>query len=223
MAIQFACPSCQQPIEVDDEWASQTVSCPYCRRVIRAPAHSTLELGAIPSASQPGSLPPEPPPASAVGSTPVAPPPPVPVGYLRDDRPDLREPATPGSNGFGNWSVVCGLLAWALVTIGALMMRPVVAPIVKGMPPHISQAEANQYFQRQIEKATAEDARVRAQLGWSVLLIIGAEAAGLVGIVFSIVGLTRVGQRKTSAVVGLIVAGLFLPGQCASFLFAMMA
>lgn len=40
MAIQFPCPSCRQPIEVDDEWASSHVGCPYCHKTVLAPAVS---------------------------------------------------------------------------------------------------------------------------------------------------------------------------------------
>lgn len=42
MAIRFQCPSCAQPIEVDDDLASRLVACPYCRKTVTAPATSTL-------------------------------------------------------------------------------------------------------------------------------------------------------------------------------------
>ncbi len=42
MAIQFNCPGCQQPVEVDDEWAGEHVACPFCQRVVTAPAESTI-------------------------------------------------------------------------------------------------------------------------------------------------------------------------------------
>ena len=52
MAIQFMCSACSQPIEVDDEWASRLVACPYCRKTVTAPAASQLEdLGRFPMAS----------------------------------------------------------------------------------------------------------------------------------------------------------------------------
>lgn len=52
MAIRFQCSSCLQPIEVDDEWASKAVACPYCRTTITAPAESTIaDLTEIPMAS----------------------------------------------------------------------------------------------------------------------------------------------------------------------------
>jgi len=51
MAIRFACPSCRQPIEVDDEWAGQSVGCPYCRKVVTAPAVSSWPSEQIPVAA----------------------------------------------------------------------------------------------------------------------------------------------------------------------------
>ena len=54
MAIRFACPSCQQPIEVDDQWGGQAVACPYCRRAVTAPTISTWLPGPIPQAKPTG-------------------------------------------------------------------------------------------------------------------------------------------------------------------------
>ncbi|NLE58955.1 MAG: hypothetical protein GX616_11375 [Planctomycetes bacterium] len=51
MAIRFACPSCRQPIEIDDEWAGQSVGCPYCRKVITAPAVSSWPSEQVPVAT----------------------------------------------------------------------------------------------------------------------------------------------------------------------------
>jgi hypothetical protein len=52
MAIRFRCGACSQPIEVDDEWASKMVACPFCHKTITAPTESTLEdLGEVPVAS----------------------------------------------------------------------------------------------------------------------------------------------------------------------------
>lgn len=41
MAVQFECPSCHNPIEIDDPWAGRTVACPYCRNTVLAPSEST--------------------------------------------------------------------------------------------------------------------------------------------------------------------------------------
>lgn len=42
MTIRFQCVSCNQPIEVDDEWTGKLVACPYCRNTVTAPEESTL-------------------------------------------------------------------------------------------------------------------------------------------------------------------------------------
>jgi len=69
MAIQFLCAACGQPIEVDDEAANQVVTCPYCRKVVTAPATSdtTVNRG-IPDART--SI--EPGPENLVPASPVA-------------------------------------------------------------------------------------------------------------------------------------------------------
>ena len=52
MVVRFQCGSCAQPIEIDDEWASKAVACPFCRKTIVAPAESTLgDLSGVPMAS----------------------------------------------------------------------------------------------------------------------------------------------------------------------------
>lgn len=67
MAIQFPCASCQQPIEVDDAWADKAVACPYCRKVVTAPAQSSWPPGNIPVATPArGAFAPPPPPGETV-------------------------------------------------------------------------------------------------------------------------------------------------------------
>ena len=52
MVVRFQCSCCSQPIEVDDEWASKPVVCPYCRKTVTAPTESTLkDVGHIPTAA----------------------------------------------------------------------------------------------------------------------------------------------------------------------------
>ncbi len=57
MAVRFLCNNCQQPIEIDDEWASKQVACPFCRKTVSAPAESTfVETQQVPVASPVRSL-----------------------------------------------------------------------------------------------------------------------------------------------------------------------
>lgn len=65
MAIQFFCAACHQPIEVDDDAANQSVTCPYCRKVVTAPFSSDPSVrmpggGAMREASPVGDVPQQP-------------------------------------------------------------------------------------------------------------------------------------------------------------------
>jgi DNA-directed RNA polymerase subunit RPC12/RpoP len=62
MPIQFLCTSCRQAIEVDDEFANMTVTCPYCSRVVIAPSRTDL-----------ASHSPPPPDAAVVAEAPIIP------------------------------------------------------------------------------------------------------------------------------------------------------
>ena len=53
MPIQFRCTSCSQPIEIDNEFAGQAVTCPYCEKVVTAPRPT--ETGMVIAASHGGS------------------------------------------------------------------------------------------------------------------------------------------------------------------------
>lgn len=53
MGVQFLCPSCGQPIEIDSEWANRSVACPYCRHTVTAPSSSTYTPGeSVPTARE---------------------------------------------------------------------------------------------------------------------------------------------------------------------------
>src|SRR5262245_15480809 len=69
MPIQFRCPGCSQPIEVDDPFAGKSAQCPYCRRVITVPAQTSLDAAA-PVEARPS--------ADAYHSPAQIPPPPLP-------------------------------------------------------------------------------------------------------------------------------------------------
>lgn len=73
MAIRFACPSCRQPIEVDNEWAGQSVGCPYCRMVVTAPSASAWPESQVPVATPLGQPPESIPPPGYSGAVPPAP------------------------------------------------------------------------------------------------------------------------------------------------------
>ena len=53
MDVRFQCPACDQPIEVDGEWAGSAVACPYCQKTVTAPASSTFQPNVPPPTAQP--------------------------------------------------------------------------------------------------------------------------------------------------------------------------
>lgn len=53
MDVRFQCPACNQPIEVDGEWAGAAVACPYCQKTVTAPTSSTFQPSAPPPTAQP--------------------------------------------------------------------------------------------------------------------------------------------------------------------------
>lgn len=99
MAIQFACPGCSQPIEVDDEIAGKSAACPYCQRVVTVPGQTTYRPAELHGASpvEPDAPPPIAPPYSATGLH-VGPPP--------DERIRL-------ARRLGNYALVCAALVTA--------------------------------------------------------------------------------------------------------------
>ncbi|MBL8878581.1 MAG: hypothetical protein JNG88_05620 [Phycisphaerales bacterium] len=104
MPIQFRCIQCDQPIEVDDAYARQAVTCPYCRRVVTAPEQSTLVQSAIPAArpsnAEPGAA------AAYAQYGTVPPPPPFSVA--------ATNPAARAAKSWGNAALVCVSFAVAI-------------------------------------------------------------------------------------------------------------
>jgi hypothetical protein len=231
MAIQFACPACQQPIEVDDEWADQTVSCPYCRRVVRAPAQSTLQIGVIPAASQPANTPADRAPVAPAAMDPTSPlPPPPPRGYASphgiESPGPMSIPPGPGRNPIATWSVVLGLTAWVLLVLGIGIFVPVVGdvmqPIASTLPSKPTQQQLRQLgHQAQIrfQDALVNDPATRKRAGGAMLLLLAAEVSGLTALILGLVGATRRYANKGAAVAGIIISGVFLSAQCGAITF----
>ncbi len=226
MAIQFACPACQQPIEVDDEWANQTVSCPYCRRIVRAPAQSTLQFGEVRTASQPGvnGM------ARAPGTFANSPPPPPPGTYAapRPAYDAVGVPLAPDATGgsLGNLALVCGIVAWVIMVVAAAMMVPtfrrVLDAVSTTMPSgaRVSERELTRQLQERMHEYVLKDAATRRSMLSALLAVVVSEVFGLTGLILGIVGMTRSRLRRGTAVAGLVASATFLLGQCGFFLLA---
>lgn len=217
MAIQFACPACNQPIEVDDEHADRQVSCPYCQCVVTAPAASTLHIGPGPETdaatqARPLSTPPADPqqPPSVVelpagGQRPAWTPPHVPG----------TAPVPPGSqkNVPGMVGVICGLLAVCLyvVTVGVVFTHRAELGIGDG-----GKVDSAEMQKRVLD--LMQDLEKNAWLVTMMATMLGAGFSWLGGLICSIIGMSKRYRSHTAAIVGLIISMGFLALSCAGFL-----
>ena len=153
MAIQFPCPACRQPIEVDDELAGSQVTCPYCDKVVAAPTDSGLTLTGE---------------ARPAGERPI---PPIPS----EPGPVAGELA---ANPWGRWSLICGvgaiIVMLVLMCAGIMRLRPVVEEIAKSeSSPEAVQREMERIVKTEMENSTA------ILVGSVVLLALALVGTGL--------------------------------------------
>ncbi|HUW83169.1 MAG TPA: hypothetical protein VMZ31_10270 [Phycisphaerae bacterium] len=153
MAIQFPCPACRQPIEVDDELAGSQVTCPYCDKVVAAPVESAL---CPPGEARPAGEPPRPP--ALTEPTPVA-------GEL-------------AANPWGRWSLICGvgaiIVMLVLMCAGIMRLRPVMEEMKKSeSSPESVQREMERIVKTEMENSPA------ILVGSVVLLALALVGTGL--------------------------------------------
>ncbi len=152
MSIQFLCPSCRHPIEVDDEWSNQPVACPYCRNTVTAPEVSTYETTSPP------------PTARAIEY-------PAPL----DPEQITAPPLPPGRNLVAIWSL--GLaVGWFLLWMVA---QTSLAPhIEETLGPNPTQQEFQSFLQERLQSGTLPQWLVTAILVMGTSLV--SWVAGLV-------------------------------------------
>jgi hypothetical protein len=186
MPIRFACPACQQPIEVDEQWGGQSVACPYCQRVVSAPTSSTLPARQVPTASPATGYEPTPPPAT--GSQPVHAPRPGGRGLL--------------ALGLAMVSLVLGVAGWLVGVGGPLEARVIDRFGVNPSPEQIQQV---------VDETRAEWAKGNIQLDRRGVL---ASTIGLIcsaaALILAIQSLLRHERRRVSAIIACILGSLML-------------
>ncbi|UCE58207.1 MAG: hypothetical protein JSU63_12280 [Phycisphaerales bacterium] len=188
MTIRFQCPSCSQPIETDDEWASKTVACPYCRKTVTAPAESTIEdVAAIPTAS------------------PLEPPP-VPPGFMPEPGylPVAGEPAS--SNRVAVVALILAFASLAMLVSINLVVGPYEAEMLE-LGEALSQAQDfAEYSEIQAEFFREHDGLFGPLMASGVILIC-CGMTWLAAVVCAIIGLRRT-VRRQFAIGALVIAGL---------------
>ncbi len=195
MAIQFACPGCQQPIEVDDEWAQRQVACPYCRRTITAPAASTIERLSPPAARPLGQAEPDASSAeSGSGAAPLSGPPGAAVAE---------------GNPYAVWALVASVLAvLCLLSVSVLVVIQVAGTIGPGNSPDEIQesfAELQKQWVDEAQKGKMPPALLMMGLGMCAMVVTWAT-----GLVLTVLALRRRARRGISIAALVITALLAL-------------
>ena len=219
MSIRFPCPSCAQPIETDDQWASKLVACPFCRNMVNAPAESTLAVEQPPPVAD----------ALPVPDVPRVPEvPEVPVGPVGQRFASVDPPAPPAqattANTLAMVSFGLSLLAVVLLYVGTnVYITNIIAIVGDKLLPSDGDFMANQ--QRVME---IMEEYMNSQNGtpwWAIVvptcMIIGG-ASWLGGIVCGCIAV-RHHQRRRYAIAALVMSALCPIMVCCSGMAAMSA
>jgi hypothetical protein len=209
MAIQFHCPGCSQPIEVDDIHAGQTAACPYCQRVISVPSESELDRshsgvarptsGGVDgdSTSAPGL-----PQAREFNAGEPPHPPPVP-GELHVG-PSLG-PRERVARTWGNYALILSVLSVLLLGVALVYGFMIVGPELMKDP-------------RPSPESMAE---IEAKLQANTLVGVascGALVFAVGGLALGITSLSQSRRGNWRAIVSVVVCGLFIICACSGML-----
>ncbi|MBN1341347.1 MAG: hypothetical protein JXQ73_01630 [Phycisphaerae bacterium] len=215
MAIQFPCPSCQQPIEIDDVHGGRQVSCPYCHNVVTSPTESTLQVG--PEGGQPGPTEARPLTPSAHGPQ-IPPSIGVPAGaqgpVWTEPIPAVSTPtpASPGRNLVGIVSIACGVAALGLYLTTAFIMIAHLQDLGFAGQGPLNQAEIQKTMMKLMEKPD-ENPWIMTM----VMCFLCAVVAWAAGLICSIIGMSKRYRSHAAAIAGLILALVLPMLSCAGF------
>lgn len=151
MPIQFLCPSCGHPIEVDEEWSGQSVACPFCRNTVAAPKHSTYAPSETIPTARTVELEPSPP------------------------DPHATEPIETGSNLVAVWAFALSGLSLVAWIVTELIMGP---RLVEAFGPNPTQQEVYDFWNEQVQAGTVPRWLITGSL--ALLMSLALWVAGLV-------------------------------------------
>jgi len=219
MAIQFPCPSCSQPIEVDDEYAGQTAACPYCRRVVNVPTESPGEMR--PAAMARPTLSPAEgearagPRAVPTGAEvrPEVPPPPPPGGLHVGPLPSRRDRV---ASTYGTYALICTVLV--VLLFGIFVVYGVAL-----MMSELGTSTTSQPTPEEMGRAQAAATQKIFGTGWVTGISLGAEFFAVVGLVLGIVSLRAGSRANWKAIVSLVVCGLLAVCTCGNLVSSLSA
>jgi hypothetical protein len=189
MAIQFHCPGCRQPVEVDDEWAGKLVACPYCRRTVTAPAESLLDVSSVPSAKP------------LAGSREV-------VAELPAEW-HAAAPAAP-SNIVAMVGLGLAVAGWLALVVSKVLMSPHLPTIERFY------TEGGNFMDAQRRMFDHYGGNFPASLMVASLLVFTALGLWVAALICSLIGM-RWPQRRPWAIAGLVLCGAFPFLMCIPF------
>jgi hypothetical protein len=200
MAIQFHCPGCSQPIEVDDIHAGQTAACPYCRQVVNVPTESSLgqapPVSARPTAEVDRAWPSEAPDSRPPIGPPALPPQP-PSGELHIG-PSITPREQLGHN-LGRYALICTVLTVVLFGGGLVYGVLQIAPDLWKNP-------SSRPSEEQLAKLDRNPWLAAAQFGGMFF--------ALVGVVLGVTSLVQSRSSNWRAIVSVVICGLLLLCTC---------
>jgi hypothetical protein len=201
MAIQFACPGCHQPIEVDDQHAGKMAACPYCRQVVGVPQESTYRPEAVPaarpaaggpsaSATPEGTLE-----SGAVSGQPVPPPYSLHVG-------PTRTPRERAARTHGTYALIC--VALVVLQIAVLAVPCAALSISKVRSATASQPLSPERF-NQVQTEVIQELQAKP---WFYALSCGSEFFTVIGLALAIASVVQSRRQNWPGIVALIASGL---------------
>ena len=200
MSIRFTCPSCQQPIEVDDPWGGKTVGCPYCHHAVNAPASSTWPQQGVPM-------------ATPIGPAPTTPPSPA--------LPPLPQSPPPRAGASAIWAFLISLVSAALCVLGFAfyMIRAMEALVASGFD--LSNPNSEQQARETFRKM-AEAGQLPASPEATITLLVGIVLA-IIALIMAIRSMVRGEGYRTLAVFSVLISLAFLSCQGMLTLFMLSA
>lgn len=187
MAIQFFCPSCGQPIEVDDEMANQPVACPYCRATATTPAATDPSVKSS---------------APQAGEGDIAGLPSAEIAGTPGGSPLLQEKEPPRSK-LGWIALACACLAIACIYLTGDGFSPI-TQFVQDLDPNISDEEKSSLIE-------AETTKLIQEHPWLIIVgILGVCALPVACIVFAIIALVKKARPRWPAIVALVLPPVLL-------------
>jgi hypothetical protein len=196
MAIQFRCPGCAQPIEVDDVHAGQTATCPYCRRVVNVPAETVLDEPPVTArpAAEGGT-------GDAVAASESAdshesgamPVPPTPGGLHVGPTLTHRERL---ARTYGNWGLVCTGITLALMASSMIYSITVFSDMLT----------ADTASQPSLEEMSEQVVKHP----WLVAGPLASMLFAVVGLALGITSVKQTTRGNWRGIVALVICGLFV-------------